>query len=137
MIAADGVLYFSAHNRASLDRIRSPFALVRTARNPARALWALLRAPTRARNRRQLKPLERNEATYAIANDAAHDFQLLHYYIDRDAQERQLADVGLRLVECLDGDGRLVPAGASAADSSELHYMARPMSTLEAPAINR
>jgi SAM-dependent methyltransferase len=124
LLAPDGLLYFSAHNRASLDQIRSPFGLVRTARNPPRALWTLFRAPARARNRRRLRPLERSDASYTIANDAAHDFRLLHYYIDRDAQERQLADVGLRLIECLDSAGQVVPAGSSARESTELHYVA-------------
>jgi SAM-dependent methyltransferase len=136
MLTADGVLYFSAHNRATLDQIRSPFALVRTAPNPIRALYALLRAPARTRNRRRLQPLERDEAGYAIANDAAHDFQLLHYYIDRDAQERQLREVGLQLVECLDPDGRVVPAGAQAQEFPELHYVARGANDTDATAIS-
>jgi SAM-dependent methyltransferase len=136
MLTADGVLYFSAHNRATLDQIRSPFALVRSAPNPIRALYALLRAPARTRNRRRLQPLERNEAGYAIANDAAHDFQLLHYYIDRDAQERQLREVGLQLVECLDPEGRVVPAGAQAREFSELHYVARGVNVTGATAIS-
>jgi SAM-dependent methyltransferase len=136
MLGPDGVLYFSAHNRASLDQIRSPFGLVRSARNPPRALGTLLRAPARFRNRRRLQPLERSDASYAIANDAAHDFQLLHYYIDRDAQERQLADVGLRLVECLDSIGQVVPAGSSARESTELHYVARLPGAPDGPPID-
>jgi SAM-dependent methyltransferase len=137
MLAPDGVLYFSTHNKASLDQIRSPFGLVRTARNPLGASRALLRAPARIRNRRRLRPLERSDATYAIAIDAAHDFQLLHYYIDRDAQERQLADVGLQLIECFDPSGHIVPAGSSARESTELHYVARRQDAPDAPPIDR
>jgi hypothetical protein len=76
-------------------------------------------------NRRRLRPYERQEEGYAIVNDEAHDFGLLHYYIDRDAQERQLADAGLDLIECIDRNGRSVAPGDHAADSSELYYVAR------------
>ena len=49
--------------------------------------------------------LERRESDYALVNDQAHDFRFLHYYIGRDAQDRQLEEAGFELLECLDGDG--------------------------------
>jgi hypothetical protein len=39
------------------------------------------------------------------------DYALLHYYIGCDDQERQLADVGFELLECLDLEARPVEAG--------------------------
>ena len=69
--------------------------------------------------------MERDEAGYALVNDHAHDFSLLHYFIDRDAQWRQLEEVGLLPLVCLDLDGRTVTAGQTAPDCVELHYVAR------------
>ncbi|MBV8952614.1 MAG: hypothetical protein JO179_00660, partial [Solirubrobacterales bacterium] len=50
---------------------------------------------------------------------------LLHYYIGRDEQARQLEQLGYELVECLDLEGVPVPPGARS-QSTELHYVARP-----------
>jgi SAM-dependent methyltransferase len=125
ILAPGGLFYFSAHNAARLEHVQSPFALVISARDPARFVWNLLRAPRRARNRRRLRQFEQREGTYALANDEAHDFQLLHYYITRDEQERQLDDAGFDLLECLDEQGNPVPGGSSAPESVELHYVAR------------
>ena len=87
--------------------------------------WNLSRLPLRTRNHRRIAPLERREPDYALVNDQAHDYQLLHYYIGRDAQGRQLADAGFELLDCLDGDGHTVQAGDAASGQSELHYAAR------------
>ena len=64
-------------------------------------------------------------ATTRSSSDISHDYGALHYYTTRDAQERQLAEHGFVLLECLDRDGRPVPEGEDAAHSSELHYVAR------------
>ena len=88
-------------------------------------LVKVLRFPLRQRNHRRLAPLERTEPGYAVINDDAHDFQLLHYYIGRDAQAEQLAGHGFSLVECLDLEGHRVDAGDTAEDHVELHYVAR------------
>jgi len=59
-----------------------------------------------------------------VLNDEAHEYGLLHYYIGRDAQERQLRAAGLELIECLDPDGGPVPGGRDGA-GPWLHYVAR------------
>jgi hypothetical protein len=68
--------------------------------------------------------MQRTAPDHAILVDEAHDYTLLHYYISRDAQERQLAEAGFELLECLDIDGRPVPPGTDAEGSSELQYVA-------------
>jgi hypothetical protein len=68
---------------------------------------------------------QRTERDYAIVNDEAHDFSVLHYYVSRDAQERQMMQVGYELLECLDLEGRCVERGETAAKCPELHYVAR------------
>jgi SAM-dependent methyltransferase len=123
LLVPGGTLVVSSHNRAFAPRLRKPrWVLARTPRGIA---VKLLRFPLRQRNHRRLVPLERSEPGYALINDDAHDFQLLHYYIERDAQERQLSEHGFALVECLDLEGHRVAAGETAAEHVELHYVAR------------
>lgn len=123
ILAPGGLLIMSSHNRGAESRITEP--LEPRLGQPVELLALLVRGPRWRRNRRRLLPHERRERDYAILNDVAHDFAGLHYYIDRDAQERQLAERELDLVECLDIEGNPMPAGAVAPHATELHYVAR------------
>ncbi len=125
LLTDDGLLLFSAHNLAFLPNIPTPAGLVTRSRDPARVLWNLGRLPLRTRNHRRIGRFERRESDYALVNDQAHDYQLLHYYIGREAQARQLEQTGFELLDCLNGDGHSVGPGDRAADHSELHYAAR------------
>ena len=133
VLAPGGLLIFSSHNLGHLlaERSRRPrqarvrARLRRVSRMTAGELVrAVLGVPRRARNRRRRRPLERWHADYAIVNDFSHDYSLLHYYIRRDDQERQLAETGFELLECLDVDGNPVAAGEVGAHDV-LHYVAR------------
>jgi SAM-dependent methyltransferase len=128
IVAPGGMVVLSSHNRAAAGHIKDPMSLRH--RGVLRAARTLARLPRWLSNRRRLLPFEREESGYAILNDASHDFAALHYYITRDAQERQLAVHGFQLLECLDGEGRPVPPGAQATESSELHYVARSVEPL-------
>jgi SAM-dependent methyltransferase len=123
MLHRDGLLMMSSHNLAHAPFIPKPTRI--GTRNPIRAARQLLRMPRRERNRRRLLPFQRQHGDYAILTDEAHEYGILHYYVGRDAQERQLADAGFQLLECLDLDGRAVGAGESASGHPELHYAAR------------
>jgi hypothetical protein len=126
IVAPGGLLIMSSHNREYAPRIGPGVrVLLGSPRRPGESIRNL---PRRVRNRRALRPLERSETGYSIRNDEAHDFSLLHYYISRDAQERQLAEHGFELIECRDLDGQLVPQHAAAERCPELHYVARPRS---------
>ena len=123
-LLAGGLLIFSSHNLASAQRLKGPLGGI-AIDNPVSVASQLLRLPRSVANHRRLARWERREADYAILNPAAHDFSLLHYYISRDAQERQLARHGFELLECVDAAGAEVPRGGQALDSPELHYAAR------------
>lgn len=129
VLAPAGLLLFSSHNRAFIPFIADGVGPERVAlRSPvgvARAVWHARRLPGLRRNRRRARAFERVESDYAIVNDEAHDYRLAHYYITREAQERQLVAAGLSLLECRDNDALVVPPGAEAARSSALHYVAR------------
>jgi len=122
-LSPDGRLLFSSHNRGYEPRFGTAWhLLLGRPREPVASLLALRQ---RLANRRRMRALERHEADYAILNDPAHDFALLHYHITRDAQEAQLAACGYELLDCRDLDDRPVAAGAAAAHCPELHYVAR------------
>ena len=125
-----GTLLFSSHNQAnipSLDPAQGSIThgALHSPRDLARAVYQSRTVPKRMRNRRAARRFERAGGDYAIVNDPVHDHRLAHYYIARDAQERQLADAGFTLVDALDVDGQPVPPGADAASSASLHYAAR------------
>lgn len=123
IVADEGVLIMSSHNVAYTPYIPKPTQLRWS--HPRRALRELPRVPRRVRNYRRLRKLERTEPGYAIVVDEAHDYTMLHYYIGRDAQERQLSRAGFELLECLDLDGQRVEHGERAGHHPELHYAAR------------
>jgi SAM-dependent methyltransferase len=121
ILAPGGLLVLSGHNLGAEGRITEPLK----PRRPKDVVALIIRGPRWWLNRRRLLPYEQRERDHAILNDVAHDFQGLHYYIGRDAQERQLDDHGFELLECLDLEGDPVPAGAAAPAATELHYVAR------------
>jgi SAM-dependent methyltransferase len=123
LLAPGGLLLFSSHNLAHAPAIPRPTAI--RAHDPLRATRELLRMPRRVRNHRRLQRFQRRAEDHAILIDDAHDFAILHYYIGRDDQQRQLAALGFELERCLELDGREISPGEPAAGSPELHYVAR------------
>jgi SAM-dependent methyltransferase len=118
-----GTFIFSSHNLACVPLIEGPLHTL--SRNPIRAANRIARLPRSLRNRRRLEPLQQFEADYAIVNDVANDYSLLHYYIARDGEQRELAAHAFELIECLDLSGAVVAAGEDAYGCHELHYAAR------------
>jgi SAM-dependent methyltransferase len=123
VLAPGGLLAMSSHNRGFMAKLKRPTHVRRT--DPLRFAWDLVRVPRRVRNSRRLVGLQEQHPDFAIVNDSAHEYSLLHYYISRDDQARQFADEGFELVEALDLDGRTIAAGQAAEDYVELHYVAR------------
>lgn len=141
LLADRGLLVFSSHNLARWEdaapagagawaaaaaRLGRGRSLLRQLgnRSPVWMVDALVRVPRRRSNRRRLGPLQQRAADHAVVNDEAHDYSLLHYYIARRDQERQLAELGYELVDVLEFDGASVPAGRDGVGVS-LYYVAR------------
>lgn len=122
ILSTDGLLIFSSHNLACAPLLAGPTHNL--TRNPVRFANRLVRLPRSVPNRRRLAALQHFGPDYAILNDEAHDYSLLHYYIGRDGQERQLARHGFELQQCLALDGATVAPGESAIGCHELHYAA-------------
>lgn len=139
LLAPDGLLIFSSHNLADADRHdtsaehpppqRHAVALLAKVidKPPAEVVRRVAALPRRIRNRRRLAPLEHRADDYALINDETLDYSLLHYYIRRDDQARQLSEVGYELMECLGPDGSPVAPGDTG-HGPWLHYIARPVS---------
>jgi SAM-dependent methyltransferase len=123
LLRPGGLLMMSAHNLAFVPKLRDPTDL--KGRNIVRTCGRLALMPMRLRNRRALLAHQRFGEDHAVVNDDAHNYRLLHYYISRDAQERQLSEAGFEFVECLDHEGARVNAGETAAEWVELYYVAR------------
>jgi SAM-dependent methyltransferase len=118
-----GLLIFSSHNRAFAPRLRPPTWIL--SRRPLSIIKNVLALPRRLRNHQRLKSLQYSGNGYAIINDDAHDFSLLHYYIGVEDQIEQLTQEHFEPVEVLDLDGRSLGGGERAPTCVELHYVAR------------
>jgi len=119
-----GLLIFSTHNLHSAESIPSPWR-VPLSKRPQRLIMNALLTPRRVRNRRRLAPHEERGDGWAVLNDQAHDFGLLHHYSDPAAQEAELRAAGFELLECLDLAGEPIGPGGRAEECPELHYCAR------------
>jgi SAM-dependent methyltransferase len=122
LLAPNGLLIFSSHNLASAPLLAGPTRSL--SKHPIRFINRVARLLRSVPNHRRLVALQHFGPDYAILNDEAHDYSLLHYYIGRDDQERQLARHGFDLLECLALDGTTVARGESAFGCHELHYAA-------------
>jgi SAM-dependent methyltransferase len=122
ILSPNGLLIFSSHNLACAPLLAAPTHNL--TRNPLRFANRLLRLPRSVPNHRRFVALQHFGSDYAILNDEAHDYSLLHYYIGRDAQGRQLERHGFELLQCLALDGTTVAPGESAVGCHELHYAA-------------
>jgi SAM-dependent methyltransferase len=127
-----GLLVFSSHNLAHIERPGKSIpatsawrarAAQLANRSPVWMVNATVRLPRRRANRRRLAPLQYRAADHAIVNDEAHDYGLLHYYIARGDQERQLSELGYELVDVLELGGDRVPSGENGRGAS-LYYVA-------------
>lgn len=131
VIVPGGILIMSSHNRAYIPRLHRPWH-VRLDRlrhgDPYGALQAaadIVRTPRRVAHHLRLRRLEVEAAEYAVVNDGAHEFSLVHYFIDNPAARRQLAEEAFEPLVSLDADGRELKEDDRAPLSPEIYYMAR------------
>jgi SAM-dependent methyltransferase len=122
-----GVLYFSTHNRNSTDALRQAHhgPTLRFVRSPSRLLRAVAGFAVGAVNHRRLARHQVFEPEYAIINDSAHRWSLLHHYITRDAELRELAACGFEVLSVRGTDGTVLQPSDPDAQFTELHYVAR------------
>jgi hypothetical protein len=119
VLGEEGLWIFSSYNAASP-------ALQPSADQPSgrRKGGGLLRG---LRMRSSRAPMDERDLGNELLSGIDGDPSTGPYRITSDAQETQLGECGLRLVECIDLGGHLVTQGAPASTSPELHYVARPV----------
>jgi len=115
-----GAFAFSAHNRDHARLGLLPWQRPKRIGRPMlKKSWEAIRAtPARQRMRRHELATEH----YALVNDEAHNYELLHYYISPAAQVTQLHEAGFAEVEMIDMTGRF---GTTGPDDIWMHYLAR------------
>lgn len=118
-----GLLMFSTHNRNWMHALRGP--RLRHSRNPVTQALLGLHWMRGIVHHLRLRHLQVFADEYAILNDGAHDFALMHYNIDPDRQRQQLAGQGFDTLEVLDDAGRARLPGDAAPDCAWLLYVAR------------
>jgi hypothetical protein len=117
VLGGNGLWIFSSHNAAAPELQQVPEQASK--RRPGGVLRGRRMRSSRA-------PMDERELGHELLSGVHGDLSAGPHRITREAQERQLEESGFELVECIDLSGHQVPAGAEAAESAELHYVARP-----------
>lgn len=118
-----GKFAFSTHNRGYVDARLAPH--VRFSRNPVTQLVNVGRWVRQARNHARLCRLEAECEEFALINDLAENYSLIHYYIDVEHQLVQLTRAGFEVELVYDDQAREVTRGAPASGSPWLWFVAR------------
>jgi SAM-dependent methyltransferase len=92
VLAPGGAFVFSTHNRSWSDVGKLPWQ--RSPRWRSGFVNDCLTALVQSGRRRRMKRLEQRTPEYAILNDLAHAYSLLHYHIAIPDQVRQLEALG-------------------------------------------
>jgi SAM-dependent methyltransferase len=127
----DGIVVFSSHNRCYRHAGHAP--RIEYSRNPVTQALNVARWSRQIVNYARYRGLRKAEPEYSLLNDKGHNFACLHYYVEQQTQRRQLAAMGLRVVDVLDHEGRSLESSDPASDSPWLMYVAR--RDPEAPAV--
>lgn len=106
VLAPGGAFVFSTHNRSWSNVGKLPWQL--SPRWRPGFVRDCLTAFLHTGRRRRMKRLEQRTPEYAILNDLAHDYSLLHYHIAIPDQIRQLAALGFDGTEAYNMSGAAV-----------------------------
>ncbi|MGZ4334453.1 MAG: class I SAM-dependent methyltransferase [Gaiellaceae bacterium] len=122
-----GLLYFSSHNRNSAEALEQARTgpRLRFERSPPAQLRGIAGYVQGSLNHRRLARHQRIEEGWAILNDPAHRWSLLHHYVTRELQARELGSWGFELLGVWGMDGRPLEPADDDSGLSELHYVAR------------
>jgi ubiquinone/menaquinone biosynthesis C-methylase UbiE len=128
VLKTGGHFVFSAHNLEAPRKsayeysglVVSPNPLAAIAQNASRLRRYVFIIINHLRNRAR----EVHEEQYSIINDQSHGFRLLTYYITRENQVRQLAEMGFDRIQILDQRGAYISA-SDACEDGWVYYVAR------------
>jgi SAM-dependent methyltransferase len=122
VLRRSGVLAFSAHNIHYKKAFSGP--QFSWSSNPLRFAASCANYLLSQWNHHRVGPLRTTTPEYALINDPGHRYACLHYYAARSTVCRQLASVGLRLIEAFGTGGQVMPEGKDDSENSSLLYVA-------------
>jgi SAM-dependent methyltransferase len=123
VLVPGGLLVFSSHNRTWTECGARPH--LQRADGVIDQLRRVGQFFVASVNHLRLSPLERSTDQYALLDDSDDNYSVLHYYIDREMQTRQLTEAGFALVETIDTEGAPLQPGCPDVHSPSLLYVAR------------
>lgn len=118
-----GLFAFSAHNRDFSAARTNP--RLQESRNPITLLANVWRRGRQSRNHARVRRLEVESPEYALINDLAEEYSLIHYYISAAPQRDQLVQAGFEVIAVQDDNGADVPPDAVVREAPWLWYLAR------------
>jgi len=122
VLRAPGIFVFSAHNLEA-ER-KSPWALPRLPASPRDSARALGKYLTGIVRHLRLRRHQQRGRGHAVASDGYFEYGLLTYYVAREEQVRQLAEIGFSHVQSVGADGSLLAPGTPCRDAW-IFYIAR------------
>jgi SAM-dependent methyltransferase len=123
VLVPGGIFVFSSHNRLGRDVRQGP--RLQWSFNPATFARRVLSFGRSVINRTNRKRYEHSEPEYALINDIAHEYSMIHYHIDYEQQAAQLARAGFDLRDAYGVDGALIGPTDDTTESFDIHYVAR------------
>ena len=115
LLRTSGVFVFSAHN---LDaELPSPWALPRLAGSLGERLAALRQYGKGITNHLRSRRHQCRSNGHSVRSDAYFEYGLLTYYVSREEQERQLAEIGFARVDAVSAAGRTLAPGERCRDN--------------------
>lgn len=115
LLRSPGVFVFSAHN---LDaELPSPWAPPRLSGSLGERVATLRRYGTGIANHLRSRRHQRRSNGHSVRSDAYFEFGLLTYYVSREEQERQLAEIGFARVDAVSAAGRPLAPGERCRDA--------------------
>lgn len=115
VLKAPGIFVFSVHNLAT-ER-KSPWALPRLTASPRDSARALRKYVAGVVQHLRLSRHQRRGNGYAVTTDGYFEYGLLTYYVTREAQRRQLTEIGYSGIQEVGADGSLLTPGAPCRDA--------------------
>jgi SAM-dependent methyltransferase len=123
VLRCDGIFLFSTHNRNYHSALAGPQLLISL--NPYKQALHLLRFIRQRVNHSRTGRLRHIESDYAVLNDPGHDYKLLHYYVERAKQVKQLTQCGFVTLDVFASSGRCLGDSEVDSVSTSLHYVAK------------
>ena len=124
VLRSSGYLFFSAHNLQWVPNVYLSFLRQISWNHPKHTYWNLQKWFKAYKYNDWSVLMHSRDLPYATINDGAHDFRLLHYYIQPAEQIRQLSGLFSDVqVFALDGHEIVQPQELGENDDGYLYYL--------------